>query len=168
MNKKKTALILSALFALLLCGTALASFQVFSFDLDTSKVFVAPTASAPVTATVSVRNLGTVPGNPTLSVVVKNADGVEMDTESVLIPNLAGGSISEQTLVFYVFGSWGPGNYTFYASVYDAGGLLDGQKMRVLTLQIDKPAPIPEFEASLLPLIAFSVLALLFFAGKRE
>ena len=173
MSSKKIALMLSAMFALLLCASVFADFQVSSFEIDHSKVFVASGSSEPVVATVSVRNLGSNAGNARLEVIAKDDDGTAMLTQIVLINNLAAGGTralgAADGLVFAIPGAWEAGNYTFYASVYDASdNFLDGQKIRILTLQIDKPAVIPEFQAILLPLVAFSVLALLFFSGKRE
>lgn len=173
MSSKKIALILSVLFSLLLCETVFAGFQVSSFELDKSKVLVAPGSSAPVVATVSVRNLGSIADDARLEVIAKDDKGTAKLTQIVQINGLAAGATrtlgSAEGLSFNISGNWEPVNYTFYASVYDSSdNSLDGQKIRVLTLQIDKPAPIPEFEAIMLPLIAFSALALLFLSGKRE
>lgn len=164
---------LSALFALLLCASAFADFQVSSFELDKSKVIVAPDSSEPVVALVSVRNLGSGAGNARLEVIAKDDYGTAKLTQIVLINGLAAGATralgAADGLVFDIQGDWEPGNYIFYASVYDSSdNSLDGQKIKILTLQIVKPAPIPELSAMLLPLIALSALALIFLSGKRE
>jgi hypothetical protein len=161
-----------ALPVLFLSAGAFADFQISSFELDPSGISLAPGSTGPVIGTVSIRNLGSSAANARLEVIAKDEQGTAKLTKTIAINGLAPGATrtlnAADRLSFDISGDWGAGNYTFFASVYDSDNNPNGQKIRVLTLQINKPAPIPEFEAFMLPLVAFSALALLFLSGKRK
>jgi len=66
----------------------------------------------------------------------------------------------------FSIGDLPPGAYKLSAVSLDSSNTAQDQKFVYFT--VGRPAPVPEFDLVLLPLIAFSVLAVLFFAGKRK
>ena len=161
---------LSLLFALLFAGNAFAAaeFQIVSFDLSENFVSLDVAGSVNVDAIVNIRNIGEDAGDATIEVVVKDSKGVVIDTGITSSLNLASGASDSLVLSFVVLGTWDVGIYTFYANVGDGVPPLHDQKLRTLTLAVIKPPPVPEFPWFLVPLAAFSVLAFLFFAGKKH
>ena len=177
----KKVYFLLLIFTLLFAGSAFAAakFQIVSFDLfdDTSELISLPVAvdagsSVDVTAVVTIRNIGDAAGNAVVNVIIKNMKGDEM----VLTPplsswtstNLASDDRDNHSFVVDVPGSWGAGLYSFYANVNDGAPPLHDQELKTLTLAITKPNPIPELDFVFIPLLALSVLAVLFFADKRH
>ena len=162
---------LSLLFALLFAGSAFAAaeFQIISFDLSENLVSVASGDSVDVNAVVKIRNIGDAGGNETLTIVLKDNKNIVKTTMSAPSTTLVSNEIEEHSLTFTIPGTWDAGIYSFYASVYDdSDGLLDDQKLKTLTLAISKPPPVPELPILLVPLAAFSVLAFLFFSGRKQ
>ncbi len=168
---------------LLFAGSAFAAaeFQIVLFDLvdaDTgesiSLVSVKAADSVDVEAVVRIRNIGSDAGDETLTIVVKNDQGVSIPpSKSAPSTNLnpldSAGDSTDHTLTFTIPGTWKAGLYSFYATVYnDTDGLSDGQELKTLTLVIIKPPPVPELDFVFIPLLALSVLAVLFFADKRQ
>ncbi len=162
---------LSLLFVLFFAGNAFAQaeFQIFSFDLSDTFVSVGPAGSVNVDVDVVIRNIGDTDGSTTVGLVVKDSAGVQKFIASSLssIP-VAVGNTDNHNFTVNVQGNWGPGLYFFYPTVGDGIPSLHAQKFKTLTLFISKPPPVPEFSVLLLPLIAFSVLAFLFFSGKKQ
>jgi len=147
-----------------------AEFQIVSFDLSEFFVSVDAGDSVVVDAVVKIRNIGGDAGDAFVEIVVKDMDGVAMLAVPLTAssPDLAVGASDEHAFVVSVLGSWEPDIYTFYANVGDGSPPLHDQKLKTLTLALIKPAPVPELPLFLVPLAAFSVLTMLFFAGKRK
>ncbi len=167
---------------LLFAGSAFAAaeFQIVLFDLvdaDTgesiSLVSVKAADSVDVEAVVRIRNIGSDAGDETLTIVIKDSKGVVLDTNTATSTNLnplgSAGDSTDHTLTFTIPGSWEAGLYSFYATVYNnTDGLSDGQELKTLTLVLITPPPVPELDFVFIPLLALSVLAVLFFADKRQ
>ncbi len=156
-----------------------AEFQIVSFNLVNdsgelvSLISVEEGGSVPVSAVVTIRNIGADPGDVVVEIVVKDIKGNPMlvvpVTDSSL--DLSGGNSVEHIFVINVPADFDssrePDVYTFYANVGDGSPPLNDQKLKTLTLAITKPAPVPELDFVFIPLLALSVLTVLFFADKK-
>jgi hypothetical protein len=149
--------------------------QVVSLEISPSGVFVAEGSPENVGAVVMARNLSgeTVPC--TVEITVEDEYGNPMPigtlsaTASVGAVPVLFDSSAPANLFFSVDDSWPPANYAVYAKAYDAGGNLQDAKVKYLNVSVKKAAiTVPELGLLLLPLIAFSVIAAIFFSARKS
>ncbi len=141
-------------------------FHIASFDILPNSVFVESGFSEVVEATVTVSNWG-VSDFATVELDVINPEGVSKITKSTL-PKAVGsspvvfGPTPPDNLFFNVNSDWEPGRYALYARVYDASGVLhDSSSVKYLTVALVKPAPVPDFNILILPLLLAFVVFIL-------
>lgn len=137
-------------------------FVITSFKLDQDFVRLQPAVN-PVKAIVVVRNDGAGgTADVKISVLGKGEQGVNS-------ASIAAGGISDPPIeISFDVTGWDSGNYCVTAEVQRDGVTEDSTTCRTLTVFAQRPVPTPELNELLLPLIALSVLALLFFSGRKE
>ncbi len=154
---KKIAL----LFFLALLGNyaaAAVDFYIVSITLSPETI---EEGSAAVDVDVTVRNQGDA------------ADGyLQLTAPSLSLTQQSPSLSGEYTFAFSAIdiSSWESGNYAFVAKACTDDGCtnVQSQVTKTLTIKPKKRQPVPELNELLLPLIALSVLALLFFSGRKE
>lgn len=147
-------------------------FQVVSFEITPSTVIVTDVLVETVVAFVEVRNLRSGAENAVVELDVVKSDGSQMvlplpsaskPVDSTIV-EFSGGA--PDNMLFDVDSSWEPGNYAVHARVYDtvAPRKLHASSVQYLTVGYENDEQrVPELGLVLLPLIAFSVLAVLFY-----
>lgn len=158
---------------LLLPGVCLAAdFQIVSFELDPLTVITSQGSVDSVLASVEVRNLDSGSKNAVVELDVVNTDGLQMVLPLPSAMKSVGSSVvlfddsAPDNLFFDVDSSWDPGNYAVYARVYDTSvpRNLHASTVKYLTVGSERER-VPELGFFLVPLVAFSVLAVLFYRG---
>jgi hypothetical protein len=145
------------------------AFQITSFELAPNIVTL-DESNLPqsVTASISVANNGA-EGEAVVRLEVfgpqSGESGLVELSESRVI---AASSEQSFSFTFDVDNSWPAENYFAYARVFDTETPpnLHDVIMRVLTVNLKRPVPVPELDLLLVPLIALSALALLY-AGRK-
>lgn len=145
-------------------------FQIVSFELQPNVSIMEDSGREQVNAVAKVENNGG-DADARVEITVESLKGVTKAGPLNATKFVPGDSIMQfdetDGLFFEVDGTWEMGNYKVYANVYDKEDTLYDQVMRVLTVAV-KRTPVPEISLLLLPLIAFSILAIIFFSRKKQ
>lgn len=164
-----------ALFFFLIFFSALAfadsNFRILSFEIVPSTVIFEGLGSEAVEPVVRVTNWEDA-GDATVRIEVLDLAGATLVDPALTAhtENIASDGVEEFSsgdVSFVVLSDWGPGVYAVYAYVYDSGGVLHDSSIRHLNVGFAK-SPIPENNPLLLPLVAFSVLVVIFLSRKRR
>ena len=147
------------------------NFGILSFEIVPSTVIFDAPGFETVEPVVRVTNWEDA-GPATVRIEVIDSAGATVVDPALTMhtENIASGGIEEFSsgdVSFVVLSDWGSGLYTVYVYVYDSGGVLHDTSIRHLNVGFDN-SPIPESSLLLLPLVAFSVLAVIFLSRKRS
>lgn len=121
---------------------------------------------------VRVKNYGGAVNNARIMVEVRDPttnEPLSVPVSASVVVGIASGGESVQDFESLDISALPPGAYKLAAEVFNLDAASpELQDSKALYFTIGKPVPVPELDLLLLPLIAFSVLTVLFLAGKRK